>query len=179
MTSVESVDRAYARLIANQQKLAALKEQYRLAVIGPRQEDIAQAKALLKSLQNEMKLAEKAFRDAHLYAPNPGIIQDRILEPGDMADLKTPVLTLALTEPLWARVYVPENQLGLLKYGMPASIHSDSYPDKSYHGWVGFISPTAEFTPKRLKRLSCAPAWCIRFASMPVIPKMNCGLVCR
>jgi len=96
-----------------------------------------------------------------------------------MADLKTPVLTLALTEPLWARVYVPENQLGLLKYGMPASIHSDSYPDKSYHGWVGFISPTAEFTPKRLKRLSCAPAWCIRFASMPVIPKMNCGLVCR
>ncbi len=151
LTSVESVDRAYARLIANQQKLAALKEQYRLAVIGPRKEDIAQAKALLKSFQSDLKLAEKALHDAHIYAPNPGIIQDRILEPGDMADLQTTVLTLALTEPLWARVYIPESQLGQLKYGMMATIHSDSYPDKSYRGWVGFISPSAEFTPKTVE----------------------------
>ncbi len=151
LASVESVDRAYARLIANQQKLAALKEQYHLAVIGPRKEDIAQAKALLKAFQSDLKLAEKTLRDAHLYAPDSGIIQDRILEPGDMADLHTPVLTLALTDPLWARVYIPESQLGQLKYGMPATIHSDSYPDKSYRGWVGFISPSAEFTPKTVE----------------------------
>jgi HlyD family secretion protein len=151
LTSVESVDRAYAKLISNQQKLAALKEQYRLAVIGPREEDITQAKAVLKAFQSDLKLAEKALHDAHIYAPNPGIIQDRILEPGDMANLQTPVMTLALTNPLWARVYIPESQLGQLKYGMPATIHSDSYPDKSYTGWVGFISPTAEFTPKTVE----------------------------
>ena len=25
---------------------------------------------------------------------------------------------------------------------------SDSFPGKEYDGWIGFISPTAEFTPK-------------------------------
>ena len=34
---------------------------------------------------------------------------------------------------------------------MPAQITTDSYPDKSYQGWVGFISPTAEFTPKTVE----------------------------
>jgi len=151
LTSVESVDQAYARLRTDQKKLAALKERYRLAVIGPRKEDIAEAKARLKIYQNELKLAQKNLQDAHLYAPHAGIIQDRILEPGDMADLRTPVFTLALTNPVWARVYVSETRLGQIKYGMPARIFSDSYPDKSYVGWVGFISPTAEFTPKTVE----------------------------
>ncbi len=151
LTSVESVDRARAQLASDRQKLQALKEAYQLAVIGPRKEDIAQAKALLKLNESELKLAKKIWHDAHLYAPSKGIIQDRILEPGDMADSRTPVYTLALIDPVWARVYVPEKRLGLLKYSMPATIKTDSYPDKTYQGWVGFISPTAEFTPKTVE----------------------------
>ena len=34
---------------------------------------------------------------------------------------------------------------------MAAEIHTDSYPDKSYSGWVGYISPSAEFTPKNVE----------------------------
>lgn len=106
---------------------------------------------MLKANESSLKLAKKAWKDGHLYAPTEGIIQDRILEPGDMADSHIPVYTLALVEPVWARVYVPENQLGKLKYGMPVQISTDSYANKSYQGWVGFISPTAEFTPKTVE----------------------------
>ncbi len=151
LTSVESLDRARARLASDRRKLQALKESYQLAVIGPRKEDIAQAKALLKANESELMLAKKIWHDAHLYSPSKGIIQDRILEPGDMADNRTPVFTLALIDPVWARVYVPEQRLGQIKYGMPAIIKTDSYPDKTYQGWVGFISPTAEFTPKTVE----------------------------
>jgi len=31
---------------------------------------------------------------------------------------------------------------------MAATVYTDSFPGKPYTGWVGFISPTAEFTPK-------------------------------
>ena len=31
---------------------------------------------------------------------------------------------------------------------MPATIVTDCFPGKEYRGWVGFISPSAEFTPK-------------------------------
>lgn len=151
LTSVESVDRTRSELQNAREKLQALKEVYTLAVIGPRKEDIAAAKAQLKANESAMKLAKKIWEDAHLYAPSTGIIQDRILEPGDMADAQTPVYTLALIDPVWARVYVPEKQLGKLKYGQKARITTDSNPDKVYQGWVGFISPSAEFTPKTVE----------------------------
>ena len=34
---------------------------------------------------------------------------------------------------------------------MKAQVRTDSYPDKVYRGWIGFISPTAEFTPKTVE----------------------------
>ena len=151
VASKESVDRARSEYVAAKEKMNALREQQELEVIGPRKEDIAEAKALLKANESALKLAKKAWEEGHLYAPSDGIIQDRILEPGDMADSHTPIYTLALIDPVWARVYVPEDQLGKLKQGVSAQITTDSFPDKSYSGWIGFISPTAEFTPKTVE----------------------------
>jgi HlyD family secretion protein len=61
------------------------------------------------------------------------------------------VLTLAIVDPVWVRTWLPEPDLGKVAPGMKAEIRSDSYPEKAYKGWVGFISPTAEFTPKNVE----------------------------
>jgi HlyD family secretion protein len=151
LLSKEVADRARADLDEAQAKWRGLKELQALAVIGPRKEDIAAAKAQLKAEASALKLAKKVWQDAHLYAPSDGIIQDRILEPGDMATAQIPVFTLALTDPVWARVYVSEIDLGKLRSGMEAEISTDSYPGKRYKGWVGYISPTSEFTPKAVE----------------------------
>jgi HlyD family secretion protein len=34
---------------------------------------------------------------------------------------------------------------------MAATIYSDSFPEEAIEGWVGFISPIAEFTPKTVQ----------------------------
>jgi len=34
---------------------------------------------------------------------------------------------------------------------MKAFIRSDSFADRRFEGWVGFISPVAEFTPKTIQ----------------------------
>ena len=68
-----------------------------------------------------------------------------------MASPQQPVYTLALTDPLWVRAYVPGPELGKLRPGMRAVVTTDSYPDARYRGWIGFISPTAEFTPKAVE----------------------------
>jgi HlyD family secretion protein len=96
-------------------------------------------------------LAREVLKDTELYAPTDGIIRNRILELGDMATPQTPVFTLALTNPVWVRAYAPETALGKLAPGMSADVSTDSYPDKTYRGWIGFISPTAEFTPKNVE----------------------------
>ena len=46
---------------------------------------------------------------------------------------------------------MPETALGKVTIGSRAKIYTDSYPDKVYDGWVGYISPTSEFTPKNIQ----------------------------
>jgi HlyD family secretion protein len=109
------------------------------------------AQAGFQAAQAGLELARKALADASLYAPDTGIIQERILQPGDMASPQRPVYTLAMTDPLWVRVYVKESDLGRIRPGMRAEVATDSYPNKRYSAWVGYISPTAEFTPKSVE----------------------------
>jgi HlyD family secretion protein len=144
-------DDAHAAADAAQAKLHALQETMKLAQLGPRREDIAAAREVLKADQAALELARNALADASLVAPDNGIIQERILEPGDMASPQRPVYTLALTDPLWVRAYVQGTELGKLKPGMHAEVSTDSYPGKHYQAWVGYISPTAEFTPKSVE----------------------------
>lgn len=101
----------------------------------------------------EAALAEhrQALEDATLRSPSNGIIRERIAEPGDFVSPQTPVLTLSLVDPVWIRTYVPETYLGKVVPGAPVHIITDSFPEKNYPGWVGSISPTAEFTPKHVE----------------------------
>jgi HlyD family secretion protein len=149
-SSQQSEDASTAAKAA-QDNVRSLEASLELAQAGPRKEQIAAAKATLAALEAELALTEKSLQDAELFAPADGIIQSRILERGDMASPQRPVYTLALTDPLWARVYLPETVLGQVKPGMPAKLYSDSFPGKAYDGWVGYISPSAEFTPKAVQ----------------------------
>jgi HlyD family secretion protein len=129
----------------------AARQAYLLTVEGPRAEDIGAARAAFEAAQAAVALAQRQFDDTRLYAPSDGVVEDRILEPGDMASPATPVLTIALLNPLWVRAYAPESELGRIRLGMKASVSADSYPDRTYVGWIGYISPTAEFTPKAVE----------------------------
>jgi len=56
-----------------------------------------------------------------------------------------------LASPVWVRTYVNERDLGLVSANMPAEVYTDSDPGHPYAANVGFISPTAEFTPKTVE----------------------------
>jgi HlyD family secretion protein len=122
-----------------------------LTLQGSRKEDVAAAAAEVSADEAAVALARRQLDDATLRAPEDAVVENRILEVGDMASPQAPVLTLALRDPLWVRAYVPERELGRIAPGMHASIHSDSYPGQAFAGWVGFISPTAEFTPRQVQ----------------------------
>lgn len=149
--SQQQVDRARNELDAALARLAAAEEVHRLAVLGPRKEDVAAAEAGLAAQEAAVAALEHDIAEGELKAPQAGIIENRILQPGDMASPQKPVFTLALTEPVWARVYLPETALGRVPTGARATLTSDSRPGKEYAGWVGYVSPTAEFTPKTVE----------------------------
>lgn len=107
--------------------------------------------ASYKAAVAAVALAQRQFDDTRIYAPSDGVIEDRILQPGDMASPATPVYTMALPSPLWVRSYVPERDVGRIRLGQSATVTTDAYSAHVYHGWVGYLSPTAEFTPKTVE----------------------------
>jgi HlyD family secretion protein len=147
----QDVDSAKAALEVAEAKLVVNQRALELAVIGPRKEDIAEAKAQLRANEAQLALLQQQLADAQLLAPVDAVVRTRILEPGDMASPQKPVFTLAITNPKWVRAYVSEPDLGKLHEGMAAAIAVDSFPGRRFEGWVGFISPVAEFTPKAVQ----------------------------
>jgi membrane fusion protein PltH len=147
----QDVDTANAALQVAEAKLAVNQRALDLAVIGPRKEDIAEAEARLRADEAQLALLRQQLVDAQLLAPLNGVIRTRILEPGEMASPQKPVFSLAITDPKWVRAYVSEPDLGKLHEGMAAAVAVDSFPKRRFEGWVGFISPVAEFTPKAVQ----------------------------
>jgi len=151
LVSRQQADNAAATATAARQREKAAGETAKLARLGPRSEDIDMARAQFREAQAQLTRAQKDMADTTLTAPSDGIIRNRILEPGDMASPQRPAFSLAITDPLWVRAYVSESDLGRVKPGMAASVSTDSFPGKQYRGWVGYISPTAEFTPQSVQ----------------------------
>jgi len=149
--SADDVETAMAKAAAAKAQAEAVAQTMALVIAGPRKEDIALAEAVLQAKQASVRLAQQHLDDASLYSPADGIIRNRILEPGDMVTPQSAIYTLALVNPIWARAYVPETALGKIAPGFDAEIFTDSYPGKLYKGWVGYIAPTAEFTPKNVQ----------------------------
>ncbi len=140
----EEVAEAEARLVATQKALA-------LTIAGPRSEEVAEAEARLRAAEAQLALLQQQLADAQLVAPVNGIVRTRLMEPGEMASPQKPVFSLAVTDPKWVRAYVSEPDLGKVSPGMAASVAVDSFPERRFDGWVGFISPVAEFTPKAVQ----------------------------
>ncbi len=150
-TSIQDKENAQSELEIQEAQLEIRKNSLDLALQGPRQEDIAMAEEQLKALQAKVSLLNIRLQDMILTAPSPGIIQNRILEVGEMAGPGKPVFILALNDPKWVRAYIPEPQLNRIDLGMKARIFSDSFPGQPIEGWVGFLSPVAEFTPRTVQ----------------------------
>lgn len=135
----------------------ALKSFHNRLTAGEREEDKEAARAKVKVAEQEvvrarahLVVAERALKDARLVAPADGIVRDRLLEPGEIAAPSRPVLSLAATNPKWVRCYIRETNLAKHKLNDKAKVKVDGV-EKPFDGWIGYISPTAEFTPKTIE----------------------------
>ena len=156
--SRQDMDAAKAALDSADAKLAVNEKALALEVAGPRAEDIAQAEAQLRSDQAALALLQQQLKDAELVAPLDAVVRSRIVEPGEIAAPQKAAFTLAITDPKWVRAYVTETDLASVREGMSATVSIDGMPDRRFTGWIGFISPVAEFTPKSVETPELRPS---------------------
>ncbi|CAK7055734.1 MAG: hypothetical protein DESF_02365 [Desulfovibrio sp.] len=149
--SQKELDNARAQSREAAAKLRSAQDQLDMLLSGYREEDVLAQRAAVEAAAAALSRAEIQLHDAVLTAPQKGIVLTRAREAGAIVQSGQTVYTLALTDPVWLRAYVDEPDLGRIKPGMPVRVLVDAAPGKSFPGTIGFISPTAEFTPKTVE----------------------------
>ncbi|MDX7997718.1 secretion protein HlyD [Xenorhabdus sp. Reich] len=151
--TISANDLENARTGRNQALAAyqAAKDKLRQFETGYRIEEIAAAKAQLAQADAAVAQAELNIKDTQLTSPSTGVILTRAIEPGTMLAAGNTVFTLSLTNPVWIRAYIDEPNLNQATAGREILIYTDGRKNQPYHGKIGFVSPTAEFTPKNVE----------------------------
>lgn len=149
--SAQDRDHAATALKRAQAMYQAAQQRYNEAMEGTRKEDIAIARANLNAANANLGLSRVNLEYTTLRAPSAGVVTVREAELGEVVLPGTPVVTLADLDHVWLRAYIAETDLGRIRWGQNATITTDTYPGRQYHGHVSFISSSAEFTPKSVQ----------------------------
>ena len=148
--AVKALDAARSAHDQAQAQYQAAQQQYQALSKGYRPQEVAEVDANVQRAQAQLAAARLQLADTVLSAPANGIILTRAVEPGSMLAAGSTVLTLSLSQPVWVRAYVAEPQLGQAQPGRKVWIYRDGR-SQPYAAVVGFVSPTAEFTPKNVE----------------------------
>jgi HlyD family secretion protein len=138
------LERAQAALSASESRLELQKE-------GSRRWQIEQARDDAQRARAQLEQSKTVVNEAELRAPADGIVIHRFIEPGQLVAGGQPGLTLAFTDRLYVRAFIPEPKLGAVKQGQSAEVVVDAFKDRSFKAKVAEIASDAEFTPKAVE----------------------------
>lgn len=152
--SRQQLDDAQAKYDGALQHMQSLEKVYRLSRIGPRQEEIENARGALEQAQGQLAYAESQLEATQIRAPVTGTILERTAEKGELvtaqfaaaADSGGPrgsVVTLADLTDLQVELDISQNDFAKLGPTQKAVLSTDAYPDREYKGEIGEIAPMA------------------------------------
>lgn len=144
------VQTAEAGVTAASAKLNAARAQLSLMREGTRSEDRAASQAEASAVFAERRAVQTDLSDTELRAAEAGQVLTRARELGAIVQPGETVLTLALTQPVRVRAYVAEPDLTRVRPGMRVTVTVDG-SNRRWPATIGFISATAEFTPKTVQ----------------------------
>ena len=144
-------DTAETSVIRAQATLDRAQQVYNELVEGTRKEELAVEHSNICQADQNLKMSRLRLTYTVLRAPFDGVVLVRQAELGEVVSPGTPIITLADVDHLWLRVYVPETDLGKVRWGQAVDVLTDTYPGRVYHGRISFISSEAEFTPKTVQ----------------------------
>ncbi len=144
-------DQAATAVTRAETNVARLKQVYDELLAGTRKEQIAVDQANVGAADQTLEMSQIKLGYTTLTAPFSGVVLVREAELGEVVSPGTPIVTLADLDHLWVRVYISETNLGKIHLGDSVTVHTDTYPNKSYTGRISFIASDAEFTPKSVQ----------------------------
>ena len=122
---------------------------------------LAEAEAQLQTAKQEVEVAlanvatiQTRIDDAILKSPVLGRVLYRLAEPGEVLGPGGKAVTLVNLEDVYMEIFLPAAEAGQVKIGAEGRITVDYEPGRASMGFVSFVSPEAQFTPKEVETKS-------------------------
>jgi HlyD family secretion protein len=119
---------------------------------------LAEAEAALQTATQQVEVAragaatiQTRIDDATLRSPVTGRVLYRLAEAGEVLAPGGKALTLVNLEDVYMEIFLPSEQAGALKVGAEGRITLDYDPVHAVAGYVSFVAPEAQFTPKQVE----------------------------
>ena len=126
----------------------AASESLRLLRQGARAEELRAARAEVESARAALHAALQTASDLTLTASVDGTVTGRHVEPGEVVGAGQPAMTLGSIGTPFARVYIDQRLLALVRTGDSVTATLDAFPDSPFAGRIVALSDRAEFTPR-------------------------------
>ncbi len=122
---------------------------------------LAEEEARLQTAKQEVEVAQAnvatiqtRIDDATLKAPVHGRVLYRLAEVGEVLAPGGKALTLVNLKDIYMEIFLPSQQAAKVKIGAEGRITLDHAPGLAAAGYVSFVSPEAQFTPKQVETRS-------------------------
>lgn len=140
---------ADARLRAAADRLSAASATVDRQKAGARPEEIAAARARVATVDAQMASMEHDKSEAVIASPIGGVVAGRLVEPGELVAVGTPIAIVVDLDHAWANVYVEETLVPHIRLDQAATVVTDA--GDRLEGRVSFIASRAEFTPRNVQ----------------------------
>jgi HlyD family secretion protein len=140
---------AEARLRATADRLAAASATVDRLKAGARPQEIASARARVATVDAQIASMEHDKSEAVIASPIGGVVAGRLVEPGELVAVGTPLAIVVDLDHAWANVYVEETLVPHIKLDQAATVVTDA--GDRLPGRVSFIASRAEFTPRNVQ----------------------------
>lgn len=122
--------------------------------LAEEQAKLGTAKQQVVVAQANVATVQTRIDDAVLVSPVLGRVLYRLVEPGEVLGAGGKAITLVNLEDVYMEIFLPSAQAASLKVGSEGLITVDSQPGRAAVGYVSFVSPEAQFTPKEVETRS-------------------------
>jgi len=113
-----------------------------------------QAKEELVASEKEVEKHQADLNDTVIRAPISGVVVIKIVRPGEVVAVGTPLVTMINMDTLYLKVFLATDVAGKVNLGNEAKVFPDALPRDSFNAYVNKIGEKAEFTPKNVETKS-------------------------
>ncbi len=116
---------------------------------GARAEELDAARARVAAVDAQIATLEHDRGETDVRAPSAGVVTSRLVEPGELVSVGTPLAIIIDLDRAWVNAYVEAPLVPSLRLDQSVTVVTDA--GDRMPGTIAFISPKAEFTPRNVQ----------------------------